>query len=455
MQVSVEAGEGLERRMKIDLPFEQIAVEVDKRLLQFARTARIPGFRPGKVPMKLLRQRFAGRVEQEVFGELVQSSFMEALTQESLRPAGPPQIEPEIDTAEKQFGFTAVFEVMPELELAPLAGRVVKCPVCELTDADLDDMIERIRQQRKRWTAVDRPSETGDRVTVSFQGTLDGEAFEGGSSSGVEIELGAGRMIPGFEDGLIGASAGEQRILDLTFPESYQNSPLAGKPVRFEVTLDAVAEPSLPSVDADLAKEFGIEDGDLERFMADVRANMDRELKQRLDARIKERVMDLLLEANRVELPNVLVQKEMSAMAKQMDQTLGGASMRLPPAVFEAGARRRVALGLILGEIVNQNDLKVDSTRVRRMVEQLASTYEQPQAVIDFYYGDRERLGSVETLALEEQVVDWVLEQVRVEDEPISFAELTAPTPADLSPVPVRGSSDKPEQAGSDESTSG
>ncbi|TCT24061.1 trigger factor [Thiobaca trueperi] len=430
MQVSVEAGEGLERRMKIDLPFEQITVEVEKRLQQLARSARLPGFRPGKVPMRLLRQRFEDRVRQEVFGEQVQSSFLEALTQESLNPAGMPQIEPDIDLDAQRFGFTAIFEVMPEFDLASLSDRVLKRPVCELTDADLEEMIERLRNQRKTWIAVERPCQSGDQITISFAGTVDGEAFEGGASSGFKLELGAGRMIPGFEDGLTGASVGEQRTLDLTFPDPYQAAHLAGKPVRFEVTLDEVSEPRLPEVDAEFAQAFGVEDGDIERFRADVRANMERELKQRLEARTKEQVMDLLFEANPIDLPQAPVQSEMQSMAEQMGQALGGGKLNLPASLFESGARRRVALGLILGKIIKDHELKVDAARVRERVEQLAATYEHPQAVIDYYYSDRNRLGTVETVVLEEQVVELVLTQVTVEDETIGFTDLTSPASA-------------------------
>ncbi|MFD2111860.1 trigger factor [Thiorhodococcus fuscus] len=429
MQVSVEAGEGLERRMKIDLPFEQIEGEVEKRLQQFARTARLPGFRPGKVPMKVLRKRFSDQVQQEVFSELVQSSFMEALEQESLRPVGMPSIEPDIDLEGQKFGFTAIFEVMPEFELASLDGKTVKRPVSELTDADLEAMIERLREQRKTWVAVDRACQSGDQLTISFSGTVDGEPFEGGSSSGFKIELGTSRMIPGFEDGLLGASAGEQRTLDLTFPDSYQAEHLAGKPVRFEVTVDEVAESRLPEVDAEFVEMFGVEDGDIERFKSDVRANMERELKQRLTARTKEGVMDLLFDANSIDVPKALIESEVKAMADQMRQALGGAGkMELPPQLFADGARRRVALGLILGKIVNDRGLTADPDRVREAVEQAASTYEQPQAVVDYYYGNKELLSSFESLVLEGQVVDLVLEEVTVEEEPLSFEELTNPS---------------------------
>ena len=426
MQVSVEAGEGLERRMKIDLPFEQIAVEVEKRLQQFARNARLPGFRPGKVPMKLLQKRFGERVYHEVFGEMVQSSFVDALERESLQPAGMPQIEPEIDLEGQKVGFTAIFEVMPEFELAALSGRVVKRPVCELKDDDFDTMMLRLREQRKTWDTVDRPCQPGDRVEVSFAGTLDGEAFEGGSASGLQIELGSGRMIPGFEDGLVGMAPGEERALDLTFPESYQAAHLAGKPARFEVTLTVVEEPRLPEVDAEFARSFGIEDGDVERFTSDVKANMERELADRVQDRTKEAVMDLLLEANQIQLPKALVQREAESMAEQMTKRFGGGKLELPHTLFETGARRRVALGLILGTIIKEQGLVADPQRVRSLIEQMAATYDQPQAFIDYHYRDRERLGAVESRVLEDLVVEYVLGQVEVEDEAVDFAALTS-----------------------------
>ena len=425
MQVSVEAGEGLERRMKIDLPFEEVATEVEKRLQQLARRARLPGFRPGKVPMKVLRQRYSEQLHQEVFGDMVQSSLTQAFTQHDLRPAGMPRIEPDLDIAAGRMGYTAVFEVMPEFELASLDGKSVKRPVSELADSDLDDMLRRLCEQRKRWEPVGRPAQKGDQLTISFVGKVDGDAFEGGSANGFTIELGSERLIPGFEDGLIGASVGEQRALDLTFPDPYQAEHLAGKAVRFEVTVEAVAEPRVPEIDAEFVKGFGVEDGDVERFKADVRRNMERELKERLAARTKERVMDLLFEANPIELPAALVQGEMRSMAEQMRQALGGGEMRLPAEMFESGARRRVALGLIVGKIIADNKLAVSAERVRETIDRMASTYEHPQDVIDYYYADRDRLGSVEALVLEDQVVDLILGQVSVEDESVTFAQLT------------------------------
>jgi trigger factor len=431
MQVSVESGEGLERRMTVGLEADQVEGEVDKRLREFARTARLPGFRPGKVPVKILRQRFGQQVRGEVFGDLVQSSFLEAVGQEALRPAGAPRIDPDLDHLAKRYAYTAVFEVLPEFELGSLEGKMLRRPVAEVQESDVDALIQRLREQRKTFEEADRPAEEGDRVTASFVGSIDGEPFEGSSGEHVEIELGSGRMIPGFESGLVGARAGEERTLELSFPEEYHAAQLKGKPVRFAVTVEAVAAPKLPEVDESFAKAFGVEDGDLERFRKDVRTNMERELRQRIDARIKKQALDLLLEANRIELPQVLVAQEIRALKAQVRENMSGVrQFELPDNVFEEDARRRVALGLVIAEVVKANEIQVDQERVREVVEDMASTYENPQEVVDYYYSRREHLSSVETLTLENQVVDWVMTQVTVEDEPQTFEELTKPAGA-------------------------
>ncbi|WP_295388797.1 trigger factor [uncultured Thiodictyon sp.] len=428
MQVSVETGEGLERRMRIELPFEQVRGEVEKRLQKLVRTVRLPGFRPGKVPLALLRQRFGGHVEQEVLGELIQSSFATAVSERSLHLAGAPQIEPDVDPAAQRYGFTATFEVMPEVAIASLSGQVVKRPVAEVTDADLEMVIERLREQHKTWGPVERPAQTGDRLTVSFVGTLDGVPFEGGSATAIPVELGTGRMLPGFEDGLVGASAGEARALDLSFPEGYHRADLAGQPVRFDVTVEVVAEPVLPTVDAEFVSGFGVPDGDLERFRTEVRANMDRELKQRIDARTKEAVMDLLVAVHGLAVPAVLVAEEVQGLKGQMRERIGAAgAVDLPDVLFEEQARRRVALGLIIGEIMKRHSIKAEPARVRAAIDAMAATYEDPQEVIDYYYADRQRLAPFESMVMEERVVEWVLEQVSVEDEQMSFAQLTDP----------------------------
>lgn len=427
MQVSVESGAGLERRVTVGLEPERIEGEVEKRLREFARTARLPGFRPGKVPVKVLRQRFGQQLRNEIFGDLVQSTLAEAIGQENLRPAGTPVVDPDIDPAAKRYEYTATFEVLPSFELGSLEGKILKRPTAEVQEADVDALLERLREQRKTFDEVERPAQDGDRLTISFAGTIDGEAFDGGSAENAEIELGSGRMIPGFEAGLVGAVAGEERTLDLSFPDGYHAEHLKGKPVSFAVTVNTVSGPVLPEVDADFAKAFGVEDGDLDRFREDVRGNMGRELKQRIEARIKNQAMALLLEANEIELPQVLVSEEMRALKEQMRQSVGNSKLELPEELFENDARRRVALGLVIAEVVKANGIQVDKDRVREVVEDMASTYENPQEVVDHYYSDKAQLSSVESLTLENQVVDWVVTQVTVEDDPSTFQELTAP----------------------------
>jgi trigger factor len=421
----VQSGEGLERHMTVGLVPEEIEAEVDKRLRDFARSARLPGFRPGKVPVKIMRQRYGERVLQEVFGELVQSTFSKAVAQEQLRPAGAPHIEPDIDKAGGRYAYKATFEVLPSFELGSLAGKTIKRPVSEVTDGDVDALIERLRVQRQTWSPVERPAEDTDQLTVSYKGSIDGEEFPGGSNENATIVLGSGRMIEGFESGLVGASAGDERVIEVTFPEDYRAESLRGKTASFVVTVHAVAEPLLPELDAEFAKSFGIEDGDLERLREDVRRNMERELKQRIEGRVKQQAMDMLLEANPIELPRVLIQEEIRALKRQTRENVGQSSVELPDALFEEQARRRVALGLIIAEVVKANGIQVDAKRVREAVEDMASTYEEPQEVVDFYYGSKEHLASFESLALEGQVVDWVQEQVAVEDEPMSFKAVT------------------------------
>lgn len=427
MQVSVEAGEGLERRMRVTLSAEQFDEEVEKHLKGIARTAKLPGFRPGKVPLNMLRRRYGGQVQGEVFGELVESSFSEAVRQESLRPAGRPAIEPEINLEEKVYGYTATFEVLPQIELKPLEGVSVKRPSAEVTEADVDDMFERLRRQRQTWQPVDRSAQEGDQVRVSFQGTVDGEPFDGGQGTNVPVVLGAGMMIEGFEAGLIGAAKGEERTLSLAFPDDYRVHKLAGKAASFNITVESVAEPRLPEVDEAFARALGIADGDLDRLRRDVRQNMERELKQRIQAKVKNQVMDALIENNPIELPKVLVQEEIASLKQQARTNVGvSGTLELPDRLFEDQASRRVALGLIIAEIVKAQGLTADPKRVRETVEDMATSYEDPKEVVDFYLGNREQRASIESLVLEDQVVDWVLGQVRVEAEPSTFKDLTA-----------------------------
>ncbi|MET0026885.1 MAG: trigger factor [Candidatus Thiodiazotropha sp.] len=425
MQVSVESGEGLERRMTVELPAEQIDAEVTKRLQQIGRTAKLDGFRPGKVPMKLLRRNYGGQVLQEVYGQLIESSYQQAIQQENLKPAGMPKIEPADSADEGRFSYIATLEVMPEIALNKLEGEI-KRPVAEVTDQDVDDMLLKLRKQRATWGSVDRAAQEGDQVKISFKGIIDGEAFEGGSAENVDLVLGSGRMIEGFESGLVGMLKTEKRSIDLKFPEDYRVEELAGKPVTFEVEVSEVSEEVLPEVDDAFAKEFGAEEG-VEKLKTDVRENMQRELEQRTLARIKNQAMDLIVEQHKIDIPSALVEEEIEALRKQARQQLGqgAGSFELPREMFEEQAKRRVTLGLVIGEIVKQNDLQVDNDRVRKKIEEYAASYEKPEEVVNYYYSNEQQLAAVGNVVLEDQVVDWVLNQVNVVDEASNFAALT------------------------------
>lgn len=426
MQVTVEAGEGLERRMTVELPADEISSAVDQRLQQFARSARLPGFRPGKVPMKLLRQRYNEQLHEEVLSDFLRSSFSEVLERESLRPAGTPNIDFEIDIPGQRFAYIASFDVMPEITLASLDGREVKRPVSEVTEADVDEMLEVLRNQHKRWEPTERACQMDDQVTISFSVSIDGEPFPQGSESDMELVLGEERMMPAFEEALVGACAGEQRGVDVHYPEDHHAKQFAGKTLHFDVTLGSVCEPVLPELNEDFARQLGIADGGIEALRADVRANMERELKQRLEARTKDAVMEVLLEANPLDLPRALIEQEIASMKHDLEQSLRGQSLPgLPDSLFEPGARRRVALGLLVGEFIRQHELTVDQERLEQLLQDLAASYEDPQEVIDYYKSDRSRLSALESVVLEAQVVDQLLEQLRVEDEVLSFKQAT------------------------------
>ncbi|SCZ63640.1 trigger factor [Thiohalomonas denitrificans] len=430
MQVSVEATGGLERRMTVDIPEEQISREVDKRLQQMARTTRIKGFRPGKVPMKVIKTRYGDQVRQEVLGEVVQSSFYEAVGQENLRPAGHPRVEPkEGDENQEGFAYTATFEVMPEIEPAPVEGVEVDKVTSEVTDADVEKMLETLRKQNADWVKVDREAGDGDRVVIDFKGTIDGEPFEGGEGENVPVTIDSGRMIPGFEEGLKGAKAGEERTLDLTFPDDYGYKEVAGKPAQFQVKIHAVEQPNLPEIDDEFAKRFGVESA--EALKKEVRDNMERELEQTLKARVKQQVMDKLVELNDVEIPKALIENESQALLEQMRQNMqvpqGKQGPDLSPSMFEEQAAKRVTLGLILAEIIKRNELKAEPEQVRAAVEKIAASYEKPEEVRSWYFGDQRRLGEVESAVLEDRVVDWFLEQAKVTEESKGFDELMNP----------------------------
>ncbi|HEB98111.1 MAG TPA: trigger factor [Thiotrichales bacterium] len=426
MQVSVETTNGLERRMTIQLPAERVDQEIDSRLKSLARSVRLDGFRPGKVPLRVVRQRYGKQIEEEVAGELMNSSFQEALLQENLRPAGTPRFEPKPIQSGAGFEFVAVFEVFPEFEPATLEGVEIEKPVAEVTEQDIDNMIDKLRQQRATWEVVDRPAEQGDQVTLDYKGTIEGQPFDGGEGHGMKVEIGSGRMIDGFEEGLIGAKAGEERTLDLQFPEDYSEKELAGKPVRFEVKVTEVAAPKLPELDEEFARSLGVQEGGIEALRAEVRKNMERELEASLKAVLKDRAFGTLMEINDIEVPASMVDEEIERLASDLHQQIGGNTqgLNLPRELFEDKARRRVALGLLISEIVKRHGIQVDPERVRTTIETIAAGYEQPEEVVKWYYENQDALNSAQTLVLEDQVVEWILDQAKVSEKSYSFDEV-------------------------------
>ncbi len=429
MEVTVEQAEGLERRVRVQVPEARIKGEVDKRLGDMARSARIPGFRPGKAPVRVIAQRYGRQVRDEVVGEVVRESFVDALTQQQLRPAGQPQIEPLDAEPGNGLAYTAVFDVLPEVTLPDFSSLVVRRPQAEVADADVDSMLETLRRQRQTWEAVERAAREGDTVVAAVEGRIDGEVVERAGGSAMRIELGSGHMIPGFEDGLIGVVKGDRRDLDLEFPADYHVDEVAGKPIAFTVEVSAVEEARLPELDEQLAESFGVKEGGIEAFRVEVRGNMERELADALRARLKERTMDVLLEATPLELPRSLVDEEIERAMQQRRSEMAqygidGSQIELDARLFEDSARRRVALGLVLAELVKSQEMQADPQRVRERVESIASTYEQPEQVVSWVYGEASRIEPIQSAVLEDQVVEWVLEQVRVEDEQSSFDEL-------------------------------
>ncbi|WP_295803523.1 trigger factor [uncultured Microbulbifer sp.] len=433
MQVSIETTSGLERRLTVNLPAEIVEKEVDKRLQQAAKTVRINGFRKGKVPMKVVRQRFGAGVRQEVLGEVMSRSFYDAVQKEQVKPAGQPSIEAKNVAPGENLEYVATFEVYPEVELADLAEVAIERPVAEVTDADVDNMIDVLRKQQSGWKETKRKAQKGDRVTIDFVGRKDGEEFEGGSAEGQNLVLGSGNMIPGFEDGIIGMKPGEEKDVEVTFPEDYQAENLRGADAVFTIKVTASEKPELPELNDEFFAAYGVEEGGEDKFREEVRGNMVRELKNAALNKVKTQVMDQLFEKHEVEIPAALVAGEVQTLRGQMVQQFGGqinpedAAKMLPDTMFEEQAKRRVVLGLVVGEIVKENKLNVDADRVKAKVEELASTYQQPEEVVEYYFNNRELLSGVESVVLEDQVVDFVLDKATVTEVESSYDDVIKP----------------------------
>lgn len=427
MQVSVEVTSGLERRLTMGVPAEKLDNVVNERLAKAQKNLRLPGFRPGKVPMNEVRRRLGNDVRLEAMGELMQDTFFEVIRKENIEPAGMPRFEPISLEPGEEVTFSATFEVFPEVALVDFANLSVAKPTSEINDEDVKQLIEDLRKQRASWKEKEGAAENGDQVNINYLGTLEGEAFDGGTADGQNLVLGSGQMIPGFEDGIEGMKAGEQKTIDVTFPEDYHAENLKGQAVQFAITVNKVEERELPEVDAEFMAQFDVQDGDLEAFHAEVKKNMERTLKQNLEAKIKNQVMDALVEAHEFDLPKALVDGEVLRMRQQMVQQFGGGqqfdSSMLPAELFTEQAERSVRLGLVVRGIVEAHDVKADEDKVRAHVEEIAAQYQDPQELIDWVYSNPEQLQQLEGAVIEQQVVDLVLEKAKVEEKTLSYAE--------------------------------
>ena len=434
MQASLETISTLERKMTIAVPAERVENQVQNRLNEAARTINIKGFRPGKVPVKVVKERYGQSVRQEVLGELMSQTFYEALGEHKVRPASQPRIEAKSVAAGADLQFIATFEVYPEITLGDLSTVKVDRKVAEISDADIDKMVETLRKQRQTWQEVDRSAADGDQVVIDFTGKLDGQPFEGGSASGSRLILGTNRMIDGFEAGIVGMGKGQEKVLSLSFPANYHKQELAGKPVEFNVKLINLSEPVLPELNAEFFASFDVKNGGEADFRTEVKANMAREMKNAVRNNIKNQVVSELLRLHTVELPKSLVASEINQMRQQAIQQYGNNrnidEASLPAELFAEQAQRRVSLGLIMNEVVQQSQLRVDPAAVRKLVEEMAESYEQPQEVVKWYYSNKEQLAQIEAMALEEAVIDHILGRAMVVETNCSYEDALKPATA-------------------------
>lgn len=419
----------LERRIDMMVTMAEIEKDVAQRLKKMARTVKMPGFRPGKVPFKMVEQQYGAQAHNEAIGEAVEKAFGNAVREQNLRVAGYPRIEPKGGEDASRLEFSAVFEIYPEVKLNGIGDKTVERPAIEVGEAELDKTIEVLRKQRTTFAGVERAAASGDRVVIDFTGKLNGEVFQGGQATDYPVVLGEGRMLPDFENGIAGLKAGESRTFDLTFPADYQVSELAGKQVSFDVTLKGVEAPQLPAVDADFARSLGVEDGDVAKMRAEIRSNLESEVRKRIKARIKEQAMQALLDANPLDVPKALIEQESKSMAEAARQDLAnrGVDVKNMPVDanwFTAQAERRVKLGLIIAEAVKANALHAKPEQVRALIDEQAQSYEKPEEVVRWYYSQPQRLAQVEALAIEENVVNWVVANTKTTDKTVVFDEL-------------------------------
>lgn len=427
MQVSVETTQGLGRRVTITVDKDVIENAVKKELVNVSKKVRIDGFRKGKVPMTVVAQRYGASVRQDVLGELMQRNFVDAIIKEKINPAGAPDYVPGEYKTGEDFTYSVEFEVYPEVELKGLDAIEVEKPVVTVTDEDVDAMLDTLRKQQATWKETDRAAEAEDRATIDFNGSVDGEEFEGGKASDFVLAMGQGRMIPGFEEGVVGHKAGETFTIDVNFPEDYHAENLKGKAAKFEIVLKKVEERELPEFTEEFIKRFGVEDGSVAGLRTEVRKNMERELKGAVRNRVKTQAIDGLVSANEIDVPAALIDGEIDVLKRQAAQRFGGnekQALELPRELFEEQAKRRVVVGLLLGEVIRSNELKADEERVKALIEEMASAYEDPSEVIEFYSKNNELMNNMRNVALEEQAVEAVLEKAKVTEKETNFQEL-------------------------------
>ncbi|MGF1908184.1 trigger factor [Vibrio kasasachensis] len=427
MQVTVETLEGLERRLNITVPVANIEDAVTAELRNIAKNRRFDGFRKGKVPLKIVAQMYGQAVRQDVMGEVMQRHFIEAIVKEKINPAGAPTFAPVSVKAGEDLVFTASFEVYPEIALAGLENITVEKPQAEVKDADVEEMIETLRKQQAAWTEVEEAAEEGKRATIDFVGSIDGEEFEGGKAENFPLEMGAGRMIPGFEDGIAGKTAGMEFEIEVTFPEDYHAENLKGKAAKFAIKVNKVEARELPELTDEFVAKFGVVEGGVEALKAEVRKNMERELKQAVKNRIKEQALDGLVKENDIDVPVALIDQEIGTLRQQAAQRFGGnpeAAAQLPRELFEEQAKRRVVVGLLLGEVIKTEELKADDEKVKTLIEEMATAYEDPSEVVAYYEQNEQMMSNVRNIALEEQAIDAIIAKAQVSEKEVGFSEL-------------------------------
>ena len=429
MEATTAQANELERRIDLSIAIADVEKEMEPRLRRMGRNMKVPGFRPGKVPFAMIKQQYGDQARHEVLSEQLDRAFGEAVTAQKLHVAGYPRLEPKASESTTHMEFTAVFEVYPEFVPGDLSSAEIERPTLEISAAEVDKTLDILRKQRVRYDNADRGAAKEDRVVIDFTGKKDGVAFQGGSATDYPFVLGQGMMLPDFENAVEGAKAGETKTFDLTFPEDYHAKDLAGQTVQFEITVKQVQAPRLPDVDADFAKMMGVTDGDVEKMRAEVEANLKREVKRRIEAKVKDQVMEALLKANPIAIPASLVDMEIQRLMQSARQDMEQRGMKvkdmpLQPEWFAEQAKRRVTLGLILAEVVKVEKLQASPEQVRGLVEEMAASYEQPEEVIRWYYAQPQRLSDVEGVAIEANVVEWVLGKAKVTDKAAVFDEL-------------------------------